>query len=82
MLYPYNNATQTQWGHGELQVQMNRTGQSGPIGYCDGTEEDEQEIRAQAEAEGVENLPITKKMLKTGRQIWTIGDEPTAEPGW
>ncbi len=82
MIYPYNNATQTQWGRGDLQVQMNRNGQSGPVGYCDGTDEDEAEIRSQAEAEGVEDLPIVKKTLKTGRQIWTIGHPPSAEPGW
>lgn len=82
MIYPYNNATQTQWGRGELQVQMIRNGQSNPVGFCDGTQEDEDEIRAQAEAEGVGNLPIVKKTLKTGRQIWTIGDPPGAEPGW
>ncbi len=44
---------------------------SRPIGYCDGTAADEEEILQLAEAEGAE-VRIEKKRLKTGREIWTV----------
>jgi len=51
------------------------------MGYCDGTEEDEAELRAMAESEEVDDLPIHKKYLKTGREIWTVGNPPE-ERNW
>jgi len=73
MIYPYNNETQTRWDRGNLQVQLLVPNNSRPIGYCDGTDADEQELRAQAEAEGADGFAVQKKTLKTGRQIWTLG---------
>ncbi len=74
MIHPYNNANLNRWARNEFQVQLDLPGHSEPMGYCDGTEEDENEIRTQAEDEGVEDLKITKKQLKSGRQIWTLGE--------
>ena len=47
------------------------------MGYCDGTDEDEEELRSIAESEDVDDLPITKKILKTGREVWTVGSTAT-----
>lgn len=79
MIRPHNNETATGWSHGDFAVQLVRNGQSQPMGYCDGTEEDEQELREIAESEGADELRIEKKQLKSGRQIWTLGDPPAAE---
>ncbi|MBK9034899.1 MAG: hypothetical protein IPL61_27155 [Myxococcales bacterium] len=73
MIYPHNNASQTRWDKGELQVQLIQAGNPRPIGFCDGTDADERELRAIAEAEGADTVSIRKKDLKTGRQIWTLG---------
>ena len=49
----------------------------------DGTDEDERELRAIAEDEGTELPTIKRKILKTGREIWTIGEPPDAtEEDW
>ena len=72
MIYPYDNETQTRWDRGELQVQLMVPNNSRPIGFCDGTEADEAQIRARAEEEGAEDLRIERKVLKTGREIWTV----------
>jgi hypothetical protein len=42
-----------------------------PIGFCDGEPEDEAEIHEKAMREGSE-VEIDKKVLKTGREIWTV----------
>jgi hypothetical protein len=76
MIHRYNAKTQQRWNRGELQVQLNTPGSTRPMGYCDGTDEDEAELRAIAESEDVENLPIAKRILKTGREIWTVGAPP------
>lgn len=73
MIYPYDNATQTRWDRGELQVQLNTHGNSRPLGFCDGTPEDMAELRAMAEAEDAEQVSVQKKVLKSGREIWTLG---------
>ena len=72
MIYPYTNETQTRWDRGELQVQLLVPTNTRPIGFCDGTDADEAEIRARSEAEGAEDLRIERKQLKTGREIWTM----------
>ncbi len=72
----YSHKTLQQWTRGQLQVQLNVPGRDLPMGYCDGTDADEAELRAIAEEEEVENLPIHKRVLKTGRQIWTVGAQP------
>lgn len=64
------------WSRGEVKVQLLVPGMSRPIGYCDGTEQDEEELRSIAESEGVDDLPIKKRVLKTGREIWTMGTLP------
>lgn len=73
MIYKHDNATQTKWDRGEYKVQLLVPTQSGPIGFCDGTDEDAAELRAIAEAEGAEDFEIQRKVLKTGREIWTLG---------
>jgi hypothetical protein len=73
MIYPYDNETQTRWDHGELQVQLLVAGNPRPIGFCDGSDGDLAELRALAEAEGAESAAIAKKLLKSGREIWTLG---------
>ena len=50
-----------------------------PVAYCDGTDEDEAELHAIAEAEGTELQTIRRKVLKTGREIWSIGEAPPHE---
>lgn len=76
MIHWYDNNSLLRWNRGELKVQLNAPGRTRPIGYCDGTDEDEDELRTLAESEDVENLPITKRILKTGREIWTVGSVP------
>ena len=80
MIHPYTNENMTRWAHGEFQVQLARAGYSRPMGYCDGLEEDEAALQAQARDEGVEDLRIEKKRLKSGREIWTLGEIPAEEP--
>ncbi|MBU0550676.1 hypothetical protein KKF91_10775 [Myxococcota bacterium] len=79
MIYPYNNETQTSWDRGAYKVQLNIPGNAQPMGFCDGTPEDLAEISAIAENEGVYELNIHKKVLKSGREIWTLGDPVNPE---
>ncbi len=79
MIVKYSNESLQRWTRGQLQVRLDVPGRELPMGYCDGTDDDERELRAIAEAEGVESLPIHKKLLKTGRQIWTVGSPPVDE---
>ena len=76
MIHPYNNVTLNQWVRGELQVQVLVPTSDRPIAYCDGTEADIIALRQIAESEGTELPTIHRKVLKTGRQIWTIGEAP------
>ena len=73
MIYQYDNSTQTKWDKGGYKVQLLQAGNPRPMGYCDGSDEDVQELEAIAEAEGADEMLITKKVLKTGREIWTLG---------
>ena len=73
MIYPYSNATQTRWDHGEFQVQLSLPNNPRPMGFCDGSSDDLAELLAIAEAEGAEDVQIHKKLLKSGREIWTLG---------
>ncbi|HEX7479635.1 MAG TPA: hypothetical protein VF331_17655 [Polyangiales bacterium] len=73
MIHPYDNATQTRWDHGDFKVQLNQENNSRPIGFCDGSDADLAELRALAEAEGADEVRIRKQVLKTGREIWTLG---------
>ena len=76
MITMWSPTAEQRWNRGELRVQILTPGRTRPLGYCDGTEADEAELQSIAEAEGVEDLPIHKRILKTGRQIWTVGHEP------
>ena len=77
MIHPYDNSTQTRWDHGEFKVQLNQPDNPRPIGFCDGSLEDVTELISIAETEGVDDLIIHKKILKTGREIWTLGGQGT-----
>jgi hypothetical protein len=72
MIHPYDNAAQTRWNHGEFKVQLNAADSTRPIGFCDGSAADIAELQARAEAEGA-TMNIQKKLLKSGREIWTVG---------
>jgi len=72
MIHPYSNETQTRWDHDEFKVQLNQAGNSRPMGYCDGSDADLTELREMAESEGAEEMRIEKKVLKSGREIWTL----------
>lgn len=81
MIHEYNNANQTRWDRGDFRVQLLVANNPRPIGFCDGTAEDEAELRAIADREGADGCPIERKILKSGREIWTLGvvgapDEP------
>ena len=73
LIHPYDNSTQTRWDRGEFKVQLNQPNNPRPIGFCDGSTEDVAELHSIAEAEGVCEVKIHKKILKTGREIWTLG---------
>jgi hypothetical protein len=68
-----DNQTQTRWDRGDFKVQLVAANQSRPIGFCDGSEADIAELQARAEQEGAEHMAIQKKLLKSGREIWTLG---------
>lgn len=72
MIHPYSNATQTAWDRGEYKVQLSLPNNDRPMGYCDGSAADVSELEAMAEAEGADEMRIDKKVLKTGREIWTL----------
>jgi hypothetical protein len=75
MIHPYDNATQTRWDRGEFKVQINQPNNPRPVGFCDGSPEDVAELLSIAEAEGAENVKILKKILKSGREVWTLGGQ-------
>ena len=72
MIYPYDNANQTRWTRGDFNVQLVLQNNPRPIGFCDGSAHDEQELRSIAETEGAD-FALAKKRLKSGREIWTLG---------
>ena len=63
MIHPYDNSTQKRWDRGELKVQLNQPDNPRPIGYCDGSPEDVNELLSIAEAEGVYDAKINRKIL-------------------
>jgi len=71
MITMHDNESETRWNRGELQVELRLPNTTRPMGYCDGTEQDEHTLQEMAEAEGTV-LIIHKKRLKTGREIWTL----------
>ena len=74
MIHKYSPKTLNQWTRGELKVQILVPGLERPIAYCDGTEEDEAAL-----AESTDLPRIHRKVLKTGREIWTVGSARTDE---
>jgi hypothetical protein len=72
MIHPYSNDTQTRWDRGDFQVQLNQVGNPRPMGFCDGSPADLAELQEMAESEGAEEMRIEKKVLKSGREIWTL----------
>jgi hypothetical protein len=79
MIHRYDNKSLARWENGDLKVKILVPTSERPVAYCDGTEEDEAELRDIAEAEGTELPTIRRKILKTGREIWTIGEAPTPQ---
>ena len=77
MIYPHSNETQTTWDGGGYRVQLCLPNNPRPMGFCDGTEADLAELREIAETEGASVMRIEKKVLKTGREIWTLYGEAT-----
>lgn len=73
MIHPYDNESQTRWDRGELKVQLLVANNTRPVGFCDGTKEDLAELDARAQAEGAESTQIVRKVLKSGRELWTLG---------
>ena len=73
MIHPYSNATHTRWDRGDFKVQLCQPNNPRPMGFCDGSEADYAELMAIAEAEGAADVKIHKKLLKSGREIWTLG---------
>ncbi len=71
MIHPYSNATQSKWDKGEFKVQLLLPETTRPMGFCDGTAADVAELKAIADAENAA-MTIEKKVLKTGREIWTL----------
>lgn len=71
MIHPYDNASQTRWDRGDFKVQLILPETTRPMGFCDGTPEDMAELRAMAEAEST-TVEIEVKVLKSGREIWTL----------
>ena len=71
MIHPYCNATQSKWDKGEFKVQLLLPETTRPMGFCDGTAADIAELKAIADAENAA-MTIEKKVLKTGREIWTL----------
>ena len=72
MIHKYSDDNLRRWNRGEFKVQLDLPGRQRPMGYCDGTAEDEAQIRAMAEEEGEQAVEIQKRILKTGREIWTL----------
>ena len=79
MIHPYDSKSLALWEHGDLKVKILVPTNERPVAYCDGTAEDEAELQAIAEAEGAGTPTIHRKVLKTGREIWTIGEAPAPQ---
>lgn len=79
MIHRYSDANLVRWNRGEFKVQLDLPGQKRPMGYCDGTPEDEAELMSMSEEEGETGLEIKKRILRTGREIWTL-NTPSNQP--
>ena len=74
MIYPYNAKNRHLWDQEVHKVQIFVPGNTRAIAYCDGTDDDIAELMAKAEDEGAEPPPLSRRVLKTGREIWTMGE--------
>ena len=72
MIHLYSDDAMRRWNRGEFKVQLDVPNRQKPLGYCDGLPEDEEELLAMSEGEGEHALEIHKRILKTGREIWTL----------
>ncbi len=72
MIHPYSNETQTRWDRGDFKVQLNQPNNTRPMGFCDGSDSDVSEQQAMAESEGADEMRIERKLLKSGRELWTL----------
>lgn len=79
MIHPFSNATQSRWDKGEFKVQLLLPQTTRPMGFCDGTPADIAELKAIAEAEN-SSMKIEVKLLKTGREIWTLRSTGESQP--
>jgi hypothetical protein len=59
--------------HDDFKVQLNAANSTRPIGYCDGTDADMAELRELASTEGADEMRFQRKLLTTGREVWTLG---------
>lgn len=71
-IHSHSNETETKWSKGGFQVMIMSPTSDKPIGYSEGTPEDEADLISQAEQEGLADVVIQKKSMKSGREIWTI----------
>lgn len=76
MIHKYSMDGVRAWNRGDYKVQIMVPTHDRPIAWCDGTDEDLAELRAIAEEEGTELPTVQRRVLKTGREIWTIGQAP------
>ncbi|MBW2552217.1 MAG: hypothetical protein JRE73_15980 [Deltaproteobacteria bacterium] len=72
MIHPYSNETQTRWDRGDFKVQLNQPNNTRPMGFCDGSDSDVSELQSMAESEGADEMRIERKLLKSGRELWTL----------
>ncbi len=80
MIQKYSQKTLLLWSRGELKVEIRTPMSDRPVAYCDGTDEDLAELAHIAEEEGAEAPEVHRRILKTGREIWTVGSPPTDLP--
>ena len=74
-IYEHNTHHETLWNRGDHQVMIRSPHSDRPMGYCDGHAEDEASLLETAESEGLEQARIERRVLKTGREVWTIVGE-------
>ena len=73
MIHPYNDETQTLWDRGVLAVQLVHASEPRTIGFCDGTAADAAEFRRIARARDGDRLVLVRRVLESGREVWTLG---------
>lgn len=76
MIHKFSVQTMHRWGQGKFKVQVVVAGSDRPVAFCDGSDADVEELKSIAQNEGTELATIHKRVLKTGREIWTIGEPP------